>query len=96
MSKWTDRLKEIQKYERYVKMGMVVVNNHYAGIGPLTSNAYTWFLSLNPVEYGIDKGLPTKVEFEEVWEHKKRPVKQILSDFIPKWAIPSSNQQRLR
>ena len=85
MAKWADRLKEIQKYERNVKMGMVAPNNHYAGFGPSTSNAFREMLGLNPVEWGIDKDLPTKVEFEEVRDHKKRPVKQTsLSDFIPK------------
>ena len=31
MTKWTDRLKEIQKYERDVKMGMVAANNRPGG-----------------------------------------------------------------
>jgi uncharacterized protein YecE (DUF72 family) len=85
MAKWADKLKEIQKYERNVKMGMVAANNHYAGFGPSTSNAFREMVGLNPVEWGIDKDLPTKVEFEEVRDHKKRPVKQTsLSDFIPK------------
>jgi uncharacterized protein YecE (DUF72 family) len=85
MAKWADKLKEIQKYERNVKTGMVAANNHYAGFGPSTSNAFREMVGLNPVEWGIDKDLPTKVEFEEVRDHKKRPVKQTsLSDFIPK------------
>ena len=85
MAKWVDRLKEVQKYERNVKMGMVAANNHYAGFGPSTSNAFREMLGLNPVEWDIDMELPTKVEFEEVRDHKKRSVKQTsLSDFIPK------------
>ena len=48
MAKWADRLKEVQKYERQVKVGLVAANNHYAGFGPSTSNAFREMLGLNP------------------------------------------------
>jgi uncharacterized protein YecE (DUF72 family) len=34
MAMWADRLKEVQKNERQVKVTMVAANNHYAGFGP--------------------------------------------------------------
>jgi hypothetical protein len=83
MAKWADKLKEVQKHEREVIVTMVSANNHYAGFGPATSNAFRGMLGLNKVEWGIEKDMPSKVEFEEVRNHGKKPMKQTsLSDFI--------------
>jgi len=83
MAKWADKLKEVQKYERHVKTALVAANNHYAGFGPSTSNAFREMLGLMQVNWGVEKEIPRKVEFEE--DHKKRAMKQTsLSDFISK------------
>lgn len=85
MAKWADKLKEVQKYERHVKAALVAANNHYAGFGPSTSNAFREMLGLTQVNWGVEKEIPRKVEFEEVKDHKKRAMKQTsLSDFISK------------
>ena len=85
MAKWADKLKEVQKYERHVKAALFVANNHYAGFGPSTSNAFREMLGLTQVNWGVEKEIPRKVEFEEVKDHKKRAMKQTsLSDFISK------------
>jgi uncharacterized protein YecE (DUF72 family) len=77
MAMWADRLREIQKYERDVKIGMVAANNHYAGFGPATSNAFRELLGLSPVEWRICKDIPPKVEFEDVRNNKKRSTKHV-------------------
>jgi len=85
MAKWADKLKEVQKHEREVKVTMVAANNHYAGFGRATSNAFREMLGLNKVEWWIEKDMPSKVEFEEVRNHGKKPMKQTsLSDLISK------------
>jgi len=85
MIKWSDKLKEVQEYEKDVEKAMVAANNHYAGFGPETSNMMREMLGLKRVEWGIEKDIPRKVEFEEVRDNKIRPMKQTsLSDFISK------------
>ena len=89
MAKWADKLKEVQKCELHVKTALVYANNHYAGFGPSTSNAFREMLGLTQVNWGVEKEIPRKVEFEEVKDHKKRAMKQTsLSDFISKWEHP--------
>ncbi len=84
MSKWADKLKEVEKYERHVKTALVAANNHYAGFGPATSNAFRELLGLKQVEWGVEKEIPRMVEFEKFKGQKKRVVKQTsLSDFMP-------------
>jgi uncharacterized protein YecE (DUF72 family) len=85
MAMWANRLKEVQKHEREVKVTMVAANNHYAGFGPATSNAFREMLGLTPVNWGVEKEIPRKVEFEDVKDHKKRVMKQTsISDFPSK------------
>ena len=60
-------MKEVQKYEKDVNTAMVAANNHYAGFGPETSNAFREMLGLKRVEWGVDKDIPRMVEFEEAW-----------------------------
>lgn len=85
MSMWSDRIKNVQEQEHDVKMAMVAANNHYAGYGPETSNIFREMLGLPRVEWGAEKEIPRKVEFEEVKDHRQKAVKQTsLSDFISK------------
>jgi hypothetical protein len=82
---WSDKVKDVQKNERDVNASLVAANNHYAGFGPETSNIFREMLGLERVTWGEEKGIPRKVEFEEIEGHRIKATKQMsLSDFIPK------------
>ena len=66
MLNWANKLKEVQQYDKRVETAMVAANNHYAGFGQATSKIFREMIGLEPVQWAIDKDLPTKVEFEEV------------------------------
>lgn len=76
MINWANKLKEVQKYERDVKVGLVAANNHYAGFGPETTNMFREMLGLNRVKWGEEKEIPTKIELEQVKDHRTRAMKQ--------------------
>jgi hypothetical protein len=85
MVNWANRLKEVEKHERDVESAMVAANNHYAGFGPETTNMFREMLGLKRVEWGDDKDISRKVEFEEVKNHKVASLKQTsLSDYFSK------------
>lgn len=85
MIKWADKLKEVQEYERDIKTGIVAANNHYAGFGPETSNMFREMLGLKKVQWGNEKEIPRKVEFEDVRDQRIKTMKQTsLSDFLSK------------
>jgi uncharacterized protein YecE (DUF72 family) len=85
MLNWVNKLKQVQQYDRRVEVAMVAANNHYAGFGPATSNTFREMVGLQPVQWGIDKDLPTKIEFEDVRNQKRSAMKQTsLSDFPSK------------
>jgi uncharacterized protein YecE (DUF72 family) len=85
MSRWANKLKEVQEHKHDVKTAMVAANNHYAGYAPETSNLFREMMGFNRVSWGDEKEIPRKVEFEQVRDQRLRPVKQTsLSDFIPK------------
>jgi hypothetical protein len=78
-------LKEVEQHEKDVRNAMVAANNHYAGFGPETTNMFREMLGLKRVEWGIDKDVSRKVEFEEVKNHRVTPMKQTsLSEYFPK------------
>lgn len=94
MTGWADRIKNVQQHEHNVKEAMVAANNHYAGFGPETSNMFREMLGLNRVEWGVEKEIPRKVEFEEVRDYRTRAMKQrSLSDFIPNIQFNSNTFQ---
>jgi len=85
MVNWANRLKEVEQHERDVESAMVAANNHYAGFGPETTNMFREMLGLKRVEWGDDKDISRKVEFEEVKNHKVASLKQTsLSDYFSK------------
>jgi uncharacterized protein YecE (DUF72 family) len=85
MLNWANKLKEVEKYEKDVNKALVAANNHYAGFGPETANIFREMLGLDRVAWGEEKDIPRMVEFEEVRDHKIKPMKQTsLSDFIKK------------
>ncbi len=59
MQYWADELKKVQQDEerQHVKFTIASANNHYAGFGPATANAFRSMM-----------GVP-----EAVWEAKKQP-----------------------
>jgi hypothetical protein len=64
---------------------MVAANNHYAGFGPETTNMFREMLGLKRVEWGDDKEISRKVEFEQLKNHGVTPMKQTsLSDYFSK------------
>ena len=88
MQNWAEKLKEVQKYEKDVSTVLVAANNHYAGYGPETSNIFREMLGLKRVEWGDEKEISRKVQFEEVngsTGRSKRIMKQTsLFDFMSK------------
>ncbi len=85
MVNWANRLKEVEQHERDVESAMVAANNHYAGFGLETTNMFREMLGLKRVEWGDDKDISRKVEFEEVKNHKVASLKQTsLSDYFSK------------
>jgi uncharacterized protein YecE (DUF72 family) len=85
MVNWANKLKEVEQHERDVESAMVAANNHYAGFGPETTNMFREMLGLKRVEWGDDKDISRKVEFEEVKNHKVASLKQTsLSDYFSK------------
>ena len=70
MLNWANRLKEVEQHEKDVRNAMVAANNHYAGFGPETTNMFREMLGLKRVEWGIDKDISRKVEFEQVKNHR--------------------------
>jgi len=85
MVNWANRLKEVEQHERDVESAMVAANNHYASFGPETTNMFREMLGLKRVEWGDDKDISRKVEFEEVKNHKVASLKQTsLSDYFSK------------
>lgn len=85
MLNWANRLKEVEQHEKDVRNAMVAANNHYAGFGPETTNMFREMLGLKRVEWGIDKDISRKVEFEQVKNHRSTSMKQTsLSDYFSK------------
>ena len=46
MQRWAMEIKNIEKYEKDVKMALISANNHYAGFGPGTVNQFRELLEL--------------------------------------------------
>jgi hypothetical protein len=85
MLNWANRLKEVEQHEKDVRNAMVAANNHYAGFGPETTNMFREMRGLKRVEWGIDKDISRKVEFEQVKNHRSTSMKQTsLSDYFSK------------
>jgi uncharacterized protein YecE (DUF72 family) len=47
MSRWANKLKEVQEHKHDVKTAMVAANNHYAGYAPETSNLFREMMGFN-------------------------------------------------
>ena len=69
MRRWTDEIKNVQKFEKNVNAAIVPANNHYAGFGPGTVKIFREMMELpeltwedkkvveyfDDTGYGIDK-----------------------------------------
>lgn len=47
MKYWTQKFKEIEQYEKHIKIGIVAANNHYGGFGPGTVNIFREMMGMD-------------------------------------------------
>ncbi|HVE37350.1 MAG TPA: hypothetical protein VNA18_04065 [Nitrososphaeraceae archaeon] len=52
MKGWADKITPIKEDEKSLKIGIVVINNHYGGFGPGTVNMFREMVDMNPISFG--------------------------------------------
>ena len=52
MRRWTDEIKNVQKFEKNVNAAIVPANNHYAGFGPGTVKIFREMMELPATNLG--------------------------------------------
>jgi uncharacterized protein YecE (DUF72 family) len=88
MKGWADKISQLERYEKNLKMGIVAANNHYGGYGPGTVNMFREMMNLEPrnIDYTEINGIVSQLEVEKNFDHglaKSKKDKQTkMSDFV--------------
>ncbi|HEY7694953.1 MAG TPA: DUF72 domain-containing protein [Nitrososphaeraceae archaeon] len=88
MKGWADKISQLERYEKNLKMGIVAANNHYGGYGPGTVNMFREMMNLEPrnIDYTEINGIVSQLEVEKNFDNglaKSKKDKQTkMSDFV--------------
>ena len=85
---WANKLKEVDKNEKNVKIGIVAANNHYSGFGPGTVNSFKEMMDLEPMSVEnvdlneINNQIESEIRFNLDSKSSKRSRQTSMSDYL--------------
>jgi uncharacterized protein YecE (DUF72 family) len=88
IKRWTQKMKDIRREEKDVKVGIVAANNHYGGYGPGTVNMFREMMEMEPLSFdNVDLNeINNKFESENRFSQQLRAGKGIkqtrMSDYL--------------